>query len=113
MCRENVSKYQCPACNAVTCGLKCCKDHKIKYLCSGIAPTSIEFVALKEFSDKQINEDYQFLVEAEQTSEKAKRMFGKDFGGVYVDRTKKKRRKGSKQINSDFKVSPDFLARNL
>ncbi len=97
MCSVATSKYQCPACSAVTCCLQCCKDHKFMYKCKGTASKAVEFVPLKEFSDRQITNDYHFLLGVEHTNTKAKRIFSKDFGGVYVDRTKTKRRKKSDQ----------------
>jgi hypothetical protein len=110
ICSEATAKYQCPACRAVTCGLKCLKEHKAKYKCTGVASKAVAFVSLKEFSDKQITDDYHFLLDVEHTNTNAKRMFGKEFGGVYVDRTKSKKRKGSsKQHAATFPGSEALL----
>jgi len=109
ICSQVTSKYQCPGCYAVTCGLKCCQLHKAKYRCTGLASKAVSFVSLKEFTDKQINDDYHFLLNVDRTNTNAKRMFAKDFGGIYVDRTKSKRRKNSKQPAADFRASDALL----
>jgi len=53
------AKYVCPACARSTCSLKCAKEHKEKFSCSG--ERGVAFVPIKEFNDQHIRNDFNTL----------------------------------------------------
>ncbi|XP_069119651.1 box C/D snoRNA protein 1-like [Argopecten irradians] len=62
ICSANVAKYKCPGCLAQTCSLPCVKQHKHDKGCNGQRKKT-EFVEIKEYSDRNLLNDYRFLEE--------------------------------------------------
>ncbi|XP_033728585.1 box C/D snoRNA protein 1-like [Pecten maximus] len=62
ICSANEAKYKCPGCLAQTCSLPCVKRHKAEMGCNGQRKKT-EFVAVKEYSDRNLLNDYRFLEE--------------------------------------------------
>ncbi|XP_060074723.1 box C/D snoRNA protein 1-like [Ylistrum balloti] len=62
ICSANIAKYKCPGCMAQTCSLPCVKRHKADKGCNGQRKKT-EFVAIKEYSDRNLLNDYRFLEE--------------------------------------------------
>merc|ERR1711881_684519 len=72
MCCKEAAKYTCPACRKRTCSLACVNDHKQKFACSG-SRDKTEFVAVNEFTNINLLNDYRFLEEVARVSDNAKR----------------------------------------
>lgn len=62
MCGGGDGKYCCPACERRTCSLKCVKDHKLKFECSGLRhrPVAPEYESVK-YNEDMFLKDYKFL----------------------------------------------------
>ncbi len=72
ICTKQVSVYKCPSCGCKTCSLACINEHKKLKKCTGRkAPTKM--VKKEDFSLEQLNEDYRFLMSAENVLDRAKR----------------------------------------
>ncbi|RWS29428.1 box C/D snoRNA protein 1-like protein [Leptotrombidium deliense] len=72
ICGNRVSKYKCPACEAKTCSLNCCKDHKIEFSCDGVR-NRISFKRMVDYDQSQFLDDYFFLEDAERTIDSLRR----------------------------------------
>ena len=59
-CLVNQGKYRCPRCNAVSCSLKCCNEHKSKAICNGIKD-KIDFLPLTKMNGNSLRRDMRFL----------------------------------------------------
>ncbi|TNN21142.1 putative box C/D snoRNA protein isoform 1 [Schistosoma japonicum] len=62
VCLENEFKYKCPKCEAKTCSLSCCNDHKIRFDCSGICD-AITYCRKENYSMFLFQRDYRLLEE--------------------------------------------------
>lgn len=71
-CNKNEGKYRCPRCNAVSCSLKCCNQHKIRKDCNGTRD-KIEFVALNKMNDISLQKDMKFLMDLSSKIDLSKR----------------------------------------
>lgn len=60
LCSENAAKYKCPGCLVQTCSVACVKQHKANSGCSGQRDKTA-YVAVKEFTDLNLLNDYRFL----------------------------------------------------
>ncbi|KAF9284391.1 hypothetical protein BGZ74_001742 [Mortierella antarctica] len=66
------AKYKCPGCFCQTCSLKCSKQHKLDTTCSGVRSRT-HFVERKQYSEKDMMSDYNFLEEVGRTVDNAAR----------------------------------------
>ena len=71
-CNENDGKYRCPRCNAVSCSLKCCNEHKIRKDCNG-SRDKIEFLRLGQMNDISLQRDMKFLMDLSSKIDLSKR----------------------------------------
>ena len=62
VCRQEASKYCCPACQMRTCSLTCVQAHKKESKCSGlkVAPSAPTVTSAK-YDEEAFTQDYQFL----------------------------------------------------
>lgn len=77
ICVVEEGKYCCPGCGRRTCSVKCVREHKIKFGCSGLrpVPTAPErYVGGAKYNEEMFVKDYAFLEEvnayADQTERK-------------------------------------------
>ncbi|CEO99014.1 HIT-type domain-containing protein [Plasmodiophora brassicae] len=62
VCSAGVARYRCPKCQQRTCSVACVKRHKLDALCDGVRSRT-GFVAVRDFSDRQLVDDFAFLEE--------------------------------------------------
>ncbi|KAM4628577.1 box C/D snoRNA protein 1 [Polymixia lowei] len=60
VCGSEEAKYRCPACLKHSCSLPCVKNHKDVSGCSGVRDKTA-FVALSQFDEMNLLNDYRFL----------------------------------------------------
>ena len=60
VCCEKQAIYKCPACAMQTCSVVCVSRHKQTQSCSGTRPDT-EFVASKQFNDRVLYRDFNYL----------------------------------------------------
>ncbi|KAI0216716.1 hypothetical protein LSAT2_031323 [Lamellibrachia satsuma] len=60
VCKEVAVRYKCPRCLKKTCCLACVKQHKTADGCSGVRDKTA-YVAMKQFSEMHLLNDYRFL----------------------------------------------------
>ena len=53
VCSAPAPKYKCPGCQAPTCSLSCCKQHKQQTSCTG-QRDKLAFVPMQEFTDRHL-----------------------------------------------------------
>ena len=76
MCNEVEHKYKCPRCSFLTCSLKCCKEHKIEYECSGVyekLPAGANMLTLQNMSLESLRDDMKMLETGINLSNRAKK----------------------------------------
>ena len=69
---NNEGIYRCPGCSRLTCSLKCCKEHKKKYNCTGKRDRT-SFVSMKDYGDTTLRRDYHFLEDVMQSKQSSRR----------------------------------------
>ncbi|XP_077986306.1 box C/D snoRNA protein 1-like [Glandiceps talaboti] len=72
VCTETIAKYRCPRCAVRTCSLPCVKVHKNDSSCNGIRDKTA-YVAMKEFSEGNLLNDYRFLEEVDRKADNVAR----------------------------------------
>ena len=86
ICQKLPKRYKCPRCNCMTCSLDCCNHHKRNTGCNGIRDKT-GFVSVRNYNEKTLLSDYNFLEDALQSRTAAKRMViqhsGKDKTMIY------------------------------
>lgn len=60
VCGVNEAGYSCPACGKSTCSATCARLHKTEENCPGLPNPAVP-VSLKDFSDRQLQRDVNFL----------------------------------------------------
>eukprot|EP01134_Creolimax_fragrantissima_P007717 CFRG7717T1 len=70
-CHES-AKYTCPGCGSLSCSLLCVQKHKMDTGCEGLRVRT-SFVSLKDFTDGQLANDYQFLEDVGKMTGRASR----------------------------------------
>ncbi|KAF9359424.1 hypothetical protein BGX26_012324 [Mortierella sp. AD094] len=99
VCGISTAKYKCPGCFCQTCSLKCSKQHKLDTTCSGVR-SKTHFVERKQYSEKDMMSDYNFLEEVGRTVDNAARDNLKRDGGSNPN---KKRILGANSNNNNNK----------
>ncbi|KAH3792129.1 box C/D snoRNA protein 1-like [Dreissena polymorpha] len=72
VCSEVEAKYRCPRCELQTCCLKCVRQHKETSGCSGLRDKTA-FIAVTEFNDRHLLNDYRFLEDCGRKNSNASR----------------------------------------
>ncbi|XP_029649702.1 box C/D snoRNA protein 1 [Octopus sinensis] len=72
VCQKQPFKYRCPCCSKQTCSLTCVKQHKNDTGCSGVR-NKTAFVAVDDFSDLNLLNDYRLLEDTARVTDKCKR----------------------------------------
>ena len=112
ICFSSEAKYCCPKCSVKTCSVGCVKIHKETKNCDGIRDKT-KFVALKEFDDMKLLQDYNYLLEVQKIAENnALEELKQDLKIPKKGKRNNKRRKmeGNEEddVNSD---QPNYLKR--
>ncbi|KAF9425331.1 Box C/D snoRNA protein 1 [Podila epigama] len=66
------AKYKCPGCFSQTCSLKCSKQHKLDTTCTGVRSRT-HFVERKQYGEREMMSDYNFLEEVGRSVDNAAR----------------------------------------
>ncbi|XP_072294954.1 box C/D snoRNA protein 1 [Eucyclogobius newberryi] len=72
VCGSEAARYTCPRCLTHSCGLLCVKKHKEETGCSGVRDKTA-FVALSQFDEMNLLNDYRFLEDTGRFSDGATR----------------------------------------
>lgn len=78
VCRQNISKYKCPACCTLSCSLDCVNRHKSEQSCSGRS-SPVQKVPINQFTSDTMRKDLIFLDQASALAERAARMTSRRF----------------------------------
>ena len=81
VCGMNSRLYKCPRCALSSCSLSCCKQHKLERSCTGQRDRT-EFVAIREFKEAHLRNDFHFLEDVLQTKDSARRTLKNSCGGI-------------------------------
>ncbi|KAG0004720.1 Box C/D snoRNA protein 1 [Entomortierella chlamydospora] len=119
ICGATTAKYKCPGCFCQTCSLKCSKQHKLDTTCSGVR-SKTHFVERKQYSEKDMMSDYNFLEEVGRTVDNAARDNLKREGGSNPNRKRifgannnnnKNNKRGRNQQNRDDENEGDSVTK--
>ncbi|KAG9393534.1 HIT zinc finger [Carpediemonas membranifera] len=74
VCLNEKWRYKCPRCGKKTCSLACVNEHKKESGCDGQRDVA-KFVSKGDFTLRQLQDDYRFLMSAETQLDRTRRTY--------------------------------------